>query len=89
MLFGQFAFQMDYTISFPEKNVKHWTMNRCWAHKSVKKLGGDQEYKCGVLWRVQCWMKALGAKFEMDPPVKTCLLHEQDRCEGDFRFFLD
>ncbi len=78
---------MDFGYSFPDKNVMRWSMHKCWAIEGVKKLGVEKEYKCGVLWRVECWLKNAGVKFEMDPPVKTCLLNSSSKCEGEFRFF--
>jgi len=86
VLVGDF---MDFNITFPDKNVMHWAMNNCWAYEGMKKLGVEKEYDCGVLWRVTCWLKNIGVKFEMEPHIKTCQMSTQGKCEGDFRFFLD
>jgi len=80
---------MDFTYTFPAKNVMRWIMRTCWAYEGVKKLGVEKEYQCGVIWRVMCWIKNAGVKFKIDPPVKTCLLTTQGKCEGEFRFFFD
>lgn len=80
---------MNFSYTFPAKNVMRWNMHTCWAYEGVKKLGVEKEYQCGVLWRVMCWIKNAGVKYEIDPPVKTCLLTTQGKCEGEFRFFLE
>ncbi|OLS14118.1 MAG: hypothetical protein RBG13Loki_2296 [Promethearchaeota archaeon CR_4] len=80
---------MTFEYSFPAKNAFHWVTHTCWAYEGMKKLGVEKEFQCGPLWRVMCWFKNLGIKFEMNPLVQTCLLNMQDNCEGEFRFFLD
>ncbi len=80
---------MDFTYTFPAQNVMRWVMGKCWAYAGMKKLSVEKDYQCGVLWRVICWIKNLGIKYEIHPPVKTCLMVTQGKCEGEIRFFLD
>lgn len=74
---------MDFTYSFPGENRIHWEMNRCFAYEGMKKLGVEKEYKCGVLYRISCWLKELGIKHTFEPSFKHCLLHTEGQCSGD------
>ncbi|TXT59820.1 MAG: hypothetical protein BAJALOKI1v1_1360005 [Promethearchaeota archaeon] len=80
---------MDFTISFPEENCIHWEMNRCFAYEGMKRLGVQEQYECGVIYRVSRWLKELGIKHKIKPRIKKCLLNTQGKCEGDFliRFY--
>ncbi|OLS14116.1 MAG: hypothetical protein RBG13Loki_2294 [Promethearchaeota archaeon CR_4] len=80
---------MDFEYSFPAKNIMRWVMHKCWAYEGMKKLGVEKDYQCGVLWRVMCWIKNTGVKFEMNPIVKTCLLNTQGKCEGEILFLFE
>jgi len=81
---------MDFELSFPEENVLHYKfLSKCWAYEGMKKLGVEKEYECGVLYRVECWIKNLGVKYKVEPRVKTCQLNEKPTCEGEIRFLLD
>ena len=79
---------MDFQYSFPEKNQMHWEMNKCFAHEGMKRIGIRDQYECGVLYRVSCWLDAVGVKHEIDPKVEKCLKYSQEKCEGDFIFSL-
>jgi hypothetical protein len=74
---------MDFTYSFPGENRIHWETNKCFAYEGMKKLGVEKEYKCGVLYRISCWLKELGIKHTFEPRFKHCLLHTEGQCSGD------
>ncbi len=63
---------MDFTDSFPAKNIIHWDIGKCWVYAGMKKFDVAKDYQCGVLWRFMCWIKNAGVKFELTTPVKTC-----------------
>jgi hypothetical protein len=42
----------------------------------------ENHYRCGVLYRSQCWLTYLEIPFEMSPAPKTCLMAEQGSCQG-------
>ena len=77
---------MDFQFSFPEKNVFHWEVDKCFAYEGMKNLGVSENYECGLLHRVQCWLNVLGVDYRSDPEVKGCLLNEKDHCSGNIRF---
>ena len=74
---------MDFKYTFLEKNRMHWEMNRCFAHNGMKMFGFDKEYECGVIYRVSCWLDALGINHTIEPEIDKCLLNSQKNCSGD------
>lgn len=49
----------------------------------MKKLGVEEDYECGVIYRISCWLKELGLKHEIKPKIEKCLLNSQEKCRGD------
>jgi hypothetical protein len=43
-------------------------------------------YECGVIYRLECWLEALGIPYSIDPPTAGCRMHEKGSCSGEFRF---
>jgi hypothetical protein len=74
---------MRFNYSFPGDNRVHWEMRRCFAYEGMKKLGVQDEYECGVIYRVSCWLKELGLKHTIKPQIKKCLKSRRGYCSGD------
>ncbi len=74
---------MDFKYTFPEKNRMHWEMNRCFAYKGMEMIGVNKEYECGVIYRVSCWLEALGIDHKIEPKIDNCLLNSCEKCSGD------
>jgi hypothetical protein len=74
---------MKFQYSFPKKNQIHWEMSSCFAFEGMKMIGVNQGYECGVIYRVCCWLEALGIKYELKPKIDKCLLYSQEKCIGD------
>jgi len=74
---------MKFEYTFPEKNRMHWEMDTCFAFEGMKLIGVKQGYECGVVFRVCCWLDALGVKYELSPKINDCLLYSQKKCVGD------
>jgi len=74
---------MRFNYIFPEKNHIHWEMNGCFAFEGMKMIGVKENYECGVIYRVCCWLDALGIKYEIAPKISKCLLYSQKKCSGD------
>ena len=72
-------------------NVLHWEWvdGECFAYKGMKRMGLLDGYQCGVVYRIECWFRTLGIKFNSTPRIGKCLMHETGRCAGDFEFFFD
>jgi hypothetical protein len=74
---------MDFNYSFPENNRMHWEMNRCFAYNGMKMIGVHKQYECGVIYRVSCWLDALGIAHKITPEINKCLLNYYEKCSGD------
>jgi len=76
---------MQAEFGFPEDNIIHWKWKtgQCFAYKGLKRIGALEHYRCGVMYRIQCWLRALDIRFRLDPPVVGCLMHETGACVGD------
>ena len=77
---------MDFNYTFPEENRLHWEMTKCFAYEGMKRIGVKEQYECGILYRVSCWLDALGIKHTVEPKIEECLLNSQERCFGDIIF---
>lgn len=79
---------MDFAFDYPKPNVLRWKMGRCFALEGMKMIGAYQEYECGVLFRVTCWLDALGLEYSVEPPIEGCLMRDTGECSGLVRFKL-
>ncbi len=77
---------MDFTYVFTQEDVLQWQMNTCFAYEGMKRIGADEHYECGVLYRVQCWIEAAGAEYMVEPPLKGCLMRETGECSGSEKY---
>jgi hypothetical protein len=50
----------------------------------MQNIGVIDDYECGVVYRVACWIDNLGIKYTIDPPVGKCMMHPQGTCSGNF-----
>ena len=74
---------MDFTYSFHENNRIHWEMNSCFAYNGMKMFGFTKQYECGVIYRISCWLDALGIEHTIQPEINICLLNYQEKCSGN------
>ena len=74
----------------PSRDLIHWDWEngQCFAYKGMKQIGTIDRYRCGVMYRIECWLEALGMTYTMHPRIEGCLMHEKGICEGDIRVFL-
>jgi len=77
---------MDFVFDFPSEDTLRWTMNRCFALEGMKMIGAYDDYECGVLYRVLCWLDALGLDYEAEPLFEGCLMRETGTCTGMVKF---
>jgi len=79
---------MNFTFSYPSENVLHWEFEaqKCFAYEGMKNMGVIDQYQCGVLYRIECWLDSLGIKYSVTPQVRGCLMHTSGNCSGDFKF---
>lgn len=50
---------MNAAMSFPEENILHWEFKskKCFAYKGMVRTGAIDQYECGVIYRIECWME--------------------------------
>jgi hypothetical protein len=79
---------MKFTFSFPKKNVFQWEWadNSCFAYEGVKKLGIADQYQCGIMVRVEAWLKGLGVEYLIEPEIDGCLMRSNETCFGHIQF---
>ena len=82
-VFGRFHFATS------QNNIFHWEWEKgqCFAFKGMTQLGTIDEYRCGVMYRIECWLEALGIKYSIDPIIDKCIMHSTGACSGDIRVF--
>ena len=80
VLKGEF---MHFSYNIIGKNRIRWKIDKCFAYEGMKRLGIQEEYECGVIYRVCCWLDAMGIDYKLEPKVKKCLLNSQELCTGE------
>lgn len=75
--------RFSYTISAKNTFSWSWKKNDCFAYKGISRIGMLDQYQCGVMRRITCWLDNLDVKYEIKPEVKGCLMHETGACNGD------
>ncbi|PKL41416.1 MAG: hypothetical protein CVV44_01915 [Spirochaetae bacterium HGW-Spirochaetae-1] len=75
---------MNVVWSFGVDDTLHWefTEKKCFAYKGVRRIGVLDQYECGVIYRVQCWLDELAIEYSIDPAVKGCLMLTRNSCSG-------
>jgi hypothetical protein len=66
-----------------------WESGECFAYKGMKQIGIIDGYRCGVMYRIECWLEALGIKYSIDPKIDKCMMHEKGACSGNIRIILE
>ena len=65
-----------------------WEPGECFAYKGMRRFGYLDRYECGVIYRVECWLAALGVRPLGEPAVGGCLMHLTGRCAGELALSL-
>ena len=66
-----------------------WVQGECFAYKGMKRIGLIEEYKCGVMFRIECWLQALNIKYEITPKIDKCVMHATGVCSGEIKVSMD
>lgn len=74
---------------FPKENIMEWAFKpgKCFAYKGINRLGVIDNYECGVLYRIRCWLDCLGIKNTFSPEINGCRMHLEGKCEGQIHLF--
>jgi len=78
-------------FSSPSRGLIHWgwEIGQCFAYKGMKQIGMIDGYRCGVMYRIECWLEALAVRYSMHTRIEGCLMHEKGCCEGELEVFRD
>ena len=81
---------MNVKFSYPERNKMVWkfNQNRCFAYTGIKRLGVVEQYECGVLYRIKCWLDELRIQHRFIPEIGKCNMHFNGSCSGEIQLFL-
>ena len=79
------------SFAFVPPNVFRWEWEdgECFAYKAMKQLGVIDEYVCGVIFRIECWLQNSGIPYTVEPRIEKCIMHETGHCRGDFTIDLE
>lgn len=74
------------SFSSPSRGLIHWDWEsgQCFAYKGMKQIGAIDGYCCGVMYRIECWLEALGIRYSMHTRIEGCLMPNPNNC--DFLF---
>ena len=81
---------MDVTFDYPDNNKMTWKFNKgkCFAYSGIKKLGVIENYDCGVLYRIKCWLDSLCINHRFSPEIGICSMHHTGDCSGEIHLFI-
>jgi len=60
-----------------------WKKGECFAYKGICQLGCIDRYRCGVIFRIGCWLDAMDIQHRIEPMPDACMMHEKGLCRGD------
>jgi hypothetical protein len=81
---------MNVKFAYLGKNKMTWefNQNKCFAYTGIKRMGVIEQYECGVLYRIKCWLDELGIKHRFNPEIGKCHMHVNGCCSGEIQLFL-
>ena len=76
------------SFTAPSKNVIRWAWEdgKCFAYEGMKRLGVADQYVCGVIYRIECWLNSLQVPYTVHPKFDLCRMAESGSCSGEFVF---
>ncbi len=80
---------IEYEIKILDRQSYEMHIRRCFAHENVVRAGIKDQYKCGILARVQGWIDAQGLKHELIPALGKCMKVQGKECYYTLKFRLD
>jgi hypothetical protein len=74
------------SFTSPAANILRWEWEdgQCFAYKGMKQIGVIDDYVCGVIYRIECWLEHLGIPYVVEPKIEKCIMHERGSCSGGF-----
>lgn len=80
-----------FRVSVPAEGVFRWEWEKgeCFAYKGICQLGCIDRYRCGVIFRIGCWLEAMDIKHRIEPMPGACMMHEKGYCKGEITMEFD
>jgi len=81
---------MNVTFDYQDNNKVTWkfTQGKCFAYSGIKMLGAIENYDCGVLYRIKCWLDSLNIDHRFSPEIGQCSMHQTGECSGEIHLFV-
>lgn len=80
---------IEYEIKVLDHQSYEMHIRRCFAHENVVKAGIKDQYKCGILARVQGWIDAQGLEHELTPALGKCMKVQGKECRYTLKLKFD
>ncbi len=77
---GRFNFSGENRMTIEMKN------RQCFAYKGITAMKAIEQYDCGVMYRIECWFKALGLEYQIAPKTGKCTMHYEGKCFKEVTF---
>ncbi len=79
-----------FALGSPSRNLLRWewAKGECFAFTGIRTAGFIDGYECGVIYRIGCWLEALGVSFRITPEIGKCMMHEKGFCAGEIELLL-
>jgi len=65
-----------------------WDEGECFAYRGMQRFGWLDGYRCGVIYRIECWLEALGVRPRGAPVLEQCVMRSSGRCAGGLELSL-
>jgi hypothetical protein len=80
LTFNKAAFELygsglaEYDIKALDHQSYEMHLKRCFAYENIVRAGIKDQYKCGILARIQGWIDAQELEHELAPPLGKCMM---------------
>lgn len=75
---------MKFNFQFRPEGGLHVEAERCFAYEGMKRIGAIDQYECGIFERIQAWFDCLNVRYQVEPLVSGCMMHQEGRCYRDY-----
>ncbi len=75
-------------VEFTDNNsvIMEMEKENCFAYKGIKKMNQLDEYRCGVLYRIELMFKHTCLRFKPSHNAGKCLMHHEGACRVEYHF---
>lgn len=79
---------MTFSWTAPETNILQWEWEKdsCFAYEGMTRIGVLDRYQCGIIRRMEGWIRSLEVDYRIEPQIEKCIMPEKGACSGQFIF---